>query len=281
MADENDAPDTGAEEVAEAKALGWADKDSWRGNPDEWVDAHEFLERGRGIMPVMRENNKRLLTEVGGLKAEMARQAEENRNMRAALAAIEKDREKDLQEGIKLERERIKKELAEASEAGDHARVAELTEEMAETARPAAPKDDDEQPPAQPKFHPEVEQWFNEHPDFVRNPRKTALANAIIAEKRQAGDTRVGRVFLDDVASEVDKFFGDQAPPSRDSKVAGGGGGSRSSGGSGGGKSYADLPADAKATCDRMANRLVGQGRAHKDIGSWRKSYAEQYFAQE
>ena len=60
------------------------------------------------------------------------------------------------------------------------------------------------------------------------------------------------------------------------SKVEAGRTGGGASGG--GGKSYNDLPADAKAACDGYNNTLVGKGRLHPDIESWRKAYAADYF---
>ena len=72
-------------------------------------------------------------------------------------------------------------------------------------------------------------------------------------------------------------------PPARGTdKVQGGRGPSGGGGGSGGRqKTYADLPADAKAACDSYASKLVGPGRAHKDLASWQAQYAKDFFAGE
>ncbi len=115
--------------------------------------------------------------------------------------------------------------------------------------------------------------------EFMADPRRVALANAITVELRAAGDKTVGAVFLDTVASEVDKALG--ARRGGVTRVASGAGSARREAGGGGGvtKTYADLPAEAKAACDSMSKRLVGPNRKHKDEASWRASYTKQYFS--
>jgi len=269
-------------EVTEAKALGWADRDSWRGKPEDWVDARQFLERGNQLLPMLRENNKRLVAEVGGLKAEMLRQRETQRAAEAALAALQASHEEDLKAAREAEREALKEEIRRASEEGDHAAIAEATVKLTElgAAEKAAAKAkvNGEQPPANPMQDAAIKAWFDAHPEMLDN-RRAALGNAIIAEMRQKGDMRMGTAILDDVAKEVEKVFGAHTVPARDGKVDGGNtGGGRDGGGGPTKKGYAELPPDAKAACSRMAGRLVGQGRAHKDLASWQASYAKQYW---
>ena len=40
----------------------------------------------------------------------------------------------------------------------------------------------------------------------------------------------------------------------------------------------AKAPADAKDACDRQAKKLVGEGRAFKDMKSWQSYYANLYY---
>jgi len=43
-------------------------------------------------------------------------------------------------------------------------------------------------------------------------------------------------------------------------------------------KSYAALPAEAKAACDAEVNRFVGPGKKYQTADAWRARYAEIYF---
>lgn len=282
MADETE---VSQEQVAEATSLGWAPKEKWKGAPEKWVDADQFLSRGMGIHH-LRDKNTRLenqlqltTNELDGIKTSL-------QAANAAIEALEESRAEDVKEQVDAARTELKAQLETASRDGDHKGVADLTDKLVQlnTADAAAgdkgdkgDKGDTKQ--VKPVVHPEVVQWYKDNPDFA-NPRKNALATAIGMEMRAAGDTSVGKVFLDKIAAEVDKMLGAPGGQRRDSKVEAGNGGGGRGGDNGGGatKTYADLPAEAKAACDKMAGRLVGANRAHKDVASWRASYTKQFF---
>src|SRR3990172_12212288 len=57
----------------EARQLGWTPKEEWKGNPEKWIDAKAFVERGQEIMPILRSNNKRLQQEVSELRGELGK----------------------------------------------------------------------------------------------------------------------------------------------------------------------------------------------------------------
>lgn len=268
------------EELQEAGSMGWADKDKWRGKPEDWVDAKTFLEKGRQVLPIVRASNDRL---KGQLDAEaQARRELEGRlaASEATLAALEEAHEADTAAQVEAARAELKTQLAEASREGDHEAVADLTQKMTDLAGKAPEKKEDKKPVMQQqKAPPEIIQWYKDNPEFINDPRSVALGNVISQELRQKGVTIVGPAFLDMVAAEVEKERGKPQSRRAAGKVEGGNGGAggRSDDG-GGGKTYADLPADAKAACDKAANRLVGANRAHKDVASWRASYVKQYY---
>lgn len=287
MADEGEVQAT-AEELQEARELGWADKDQWKGNPEHWVDARTFLERGRHVLPIVVENNKRLKGELSTLNSRLESVNTALRSAQATIDALEESRTADLLEAAEAARAKLKSELAEASREGRHEDVADLTVKLTELGQaeedPKKKKgaEDEEQARRQAdEVSPAFRAWAAENPDFVADRRKLALANVISQELRDSGNKLVGKEFMDLVADKVDEVFG--ARGGRTTKAESGGGGGRNgpNGGGGSGKTYADLPADAKAACDRAAKRVVGEGRAHKTIDSWRKVYTEKYYAQE
>lgn len=269
--------------LAEAHALGWADKDQWRGDPEAWVDAATFVKKGREIVPMLRKNNEKLLQKTQQTDAELARTREQLKAMEATVKALEESRQADVQAQVEARLASIRSELAQANRDGDYERAAELTEELTDAkAKLAAPaKKEEKSTTNAPSFQipPEIQTWYTQNAEFAQNSRKLALANVIGAEIRAENPNLLGVAFLEEVKARVEQEFGGVARPN---KTAGNGGGSRSSagGGGGGGKSYADLPAEAKAACEKMAKTLVGPDRAHKTIDSWRKVYTEKYFQQ-
>ncbi len=283
MAEENEVTEA---EIQEAKGLGWADEGSWKGPKEQWVDARTFLEKGRHVLPIMAERNKQLKGQVDSLTGRLTAAEAAVQAANAAIAAIQESQEADVKEQVEEARKELKAQLAAASREGDHDQVADLTDQLTRlnTAEDSADDDKDKGKgkggntagSVIPALHPEMVQWFKDNPTFMGSQRHVALANVIAQEMRNDGDARVGKLFMDDVATEVEKTLGTV----RQSKSeAGNGGGGRRGGGGEAGKSFADLPADAKEACDRQAKRLVGPNRAHKDLDSWRKSYAKQYFS--
>ena len=74
------APDDVPEVETRARALGWTDKDSFRGDPNKWIPADEFVRRGEEVMPILRQNNK-------ALERKLAEQASEMRRLQELIAA--------------------------------------------------------------------------------------------------------------------------------------------------------------------------------------------------
>lgn len=262
----------------EAALMGWTAKEEFKGNPDKWVDAAAFVEKGKQILPILQKNNERLMGTVSQLTGQISALDGSLKAANAAIEALQESHSEDVKAQVEEAKARLRTELAEASRAGDHERVAEVTEKMTElrTAEAAPVEKKDVVKPPQ-KFVPsqEMRVWMDKNADFMLNPRKVALGNAVAAEFKAKGDTRTGPAFMDAVREEVELDLAGGRQRGGDGKVeASRGGGNRS----GGEKTYADLPADAKAACDAQATKLVGANRAHKDQASWRASYVKQYF---
>ncbi|NNE36085.1 MAG: hypothetical protein HKN13_12660, partial [Rhodothermales bacterium] len=62
---EQGAPETAERDFeSEARQDGWCPKEEWRGDPDKWVDAQEFVARGENIRPILQANNAKLKTQL-------------------------------------------------------------------------------------------------------------------------------------------------------------------------------------------------------------------------
>lgn len=267
------------------EVYGWMPKEEFKGRAEDWVDAPEYLEKARGVLPIVQANNRRLTREMAAIRDQNQRTEAALRAATAAINALEESHAETTEAQREETRAGLKAELAAASREGDHEKVADLTDQLTRlnTAEKRKPADDDDadlgtrRGPAIPAaMKAEIEGWYADNPDY-KTGRKAALSYAVSQEFRANGDLRQGAEFLDAVADEVEKSLGSKARAGH-SRVASDTGGRGRSSPANGGKSYADLPAEAKQACDRLAAKVVGPGKAHKDLASWRSSYVKQYY---
>ena len=268
----------GADVETQARQLGWVPQEEFRGEAEKWVDAETFVDKGRHIMPILQENNRRLTSELESVKARQAATDAALKAAQDALAEMEERHTIETQKAVDQARKDLKAQLRAASEAGDHDAIAELTDQLSlmqpQTEKPKPGKASEEAPPKL-ETPQELLDWQKDNPWFGVDNRKTAMANAIAVELRQKNSPLFGRAFYDAVAKEVEIFFNPPGDPRSDDKVEGSRGGS---GSAGGGKTYADLPADAKQACDADLRARVGKDKKYKTAADWRQRYADLYF---
>lgn len=281
---ENETLEEGESGETERKAteMGWLPKSEWKGNPDNWVDAAEFVKKGETFIPFLQHERKKLRGELDverqarqRLEQDLAATRENVESLKTFNAEMEKER-------VSRRKVEIGQELKAAREAGDDVKVAELQNELGEVVKPPAKTNGAEQPrqPAQPQIQPWVREFIDGNEDFFRNGRKVALFNAVMLEKRQAGDGRVGpdegTALLNEARDEVERALGGNArrqAPSRTEESRSGGGGRASSG-----TGYADLPPEARDQCDKQETKFVGERKAFKTQAEWRKHFTSEYF---
>lgn len=284
---EGQAPAATAEEIAEAREMGWVPKEQWKGlGGAEWLDAKEFLERGRNLMPVLAATNRRLKSEQAADRARMEELERTSRAQAAALAALQEESAEDAEAQRVATVAELKTKIAEAARNGDFDQVAEATAQLAEIAQKPTEKPattTQQQGPSQAEVEA-LKTWFDENPDYkVPGSPKELIARGISEQLRARGDRRVGVAFVQAVAEETEAYMARHFPGGGTvSRVAGSNGGTgRGTTQTSGQKTYADLPPDAKEYCERSARRFVGEGKKYKTAEAWRAGYAKQYFAQE
>lgn len=276
--------------VVEARQLGWVPKDEWRGDPERWTDAETFVQRGHDIMPILKQNNARLVGDVQRLSGEATELRKMLKDSQESIEALKTFSAEITATRVKEAKAEILGALKKAKEDGDTDAEVRLTDELtdlkvvereqkeAAKATPAAAP----APPAKEGVDPEFVAWTEVAANswFGRDERKTALAVVVAKELRADPKNKgiIGTAFYDMVGDEVAKVFGGE-PRSAASKVEGSRGGS--GGNSGGGskaKGYGDLPADAKAACDKQGKQFVGKS-GFKTEADWRSYYCAHYFA--
>lgn len=242
-----------AEVETKARSMGWVDKSEFRGDPDKWRPAEEFVERGENMVPLLRSQVKRQEREIAELKQTMQQFADyhsktEQRALEKAFATL-------------------KEQQAAAVAAGDGAAFVKVGEQIDELRKEAESK----KAPAQAERAPseaEFNEWLSRNTwanDVKLQNIGKGIADALVAD----GETARGVDLLDLVSKEIKQRYPEKFEnPRRNgaSSVEGAGSAPRK-----GGKSYADLPPEAKAACDRF----VKQGLTTKE------RYVKQFFDQE
>lgn len=277
-----------------ARNMGWKPKDEFPGDPEKWVEADEFVRRGEEVLPIVQASNRKLRESNEQMNARLIELERQNRANAAALEAIQEENRQQTVQTTERSIEVITVEIAAAREAGDVAREFQLIDERndAKEALKAAKqkpqvKQTMQQPNggADPAQTPEFQQFLKDNPwwqtDGVMRAASIEIQNQLYADGQiTAATPQADRLAM--VAEATLKKFGvkDNGRRQRASRVESGGG--PGTGGSEGeaGKTYADLPTEAKAACDKAAKRLTfGEGKRYKDLAAWRASYAKTYYS--
>lgn len=266
-----------AEVQAQAEKMGWIPPSRFKGDPERFIDADAYVERGETVLPIVKEHNRRLEAELAALRSENQTIAQTLSRAQTAIEEIEERHTVATQKAVEQARREVKAQLAAASEAGDHEGVAELTDQLTRLNVAGEPEEKKKETSAPYVPPPEMAAWNKDNPWFGKDEVKTALALGIAQKLRKGGEASTGRDFFNLVGEEVEKILGGKEEPPA-GKVEG----ARGSGGEGSGrtrgKTYSDMPKEAKDACEADVRQFVGPTKKYKTKAEWQTRYAELYF---
>lgn len=249
MSDELDnAPEVNQAEV-EAKQFGWMPLEEYKGNPDEWKDAETFLRRGKEINGFLRKDLEKIKEDNRKKEAELA-------EIRATMEEFRKYHNDTEARAYKRAVEELKAEKIEAIERGDGVRVVEIDDQIdqikeAQQTKPEAKKD------PVPGYDADYVSWAKSNLWFSTDAELQSLALLIGQEINATEPNIKGRAFYDEVSKRVkeavpEKF---ENPARNSSNVASSSDGRSPS--TKKKKGYSDLPAEAKAACDKFVKQKL------------------------
>lgn len=266
----SDEIDPAVQTEAKARQMGWVPLEKFKGDPAKWRPAEDYIARGEEVLPILKHNNRQLLDKLTGLEATVESLKAAKAEADESMEALRKYHEETAQREYDRAMRDLKAAKIDAIREGDHERAAQLEGQIDTLKEPAKlPEPKRTTQTTTPQENPVVTQWLADNAEMMADKEKKAYAMGMVSYLRAMGDTRQDRAFLDEVSDMVKQKYAEPAPRQ---KVEGGGTRPRS-----GVKTYADLPADAKAACDKMSAKLVGENRAFKTQEEWRKSYTEHY----
>lgn len=275
--------DQNQEVETEARNMGWLPKEQFKGNPDHWVDAAEFVERGKHVMPLLLANNKRLQRELLTRDQQIATLAQQLNGATSAIEKLERHYTEANRRAVENAKIQLKAELKEARANNDVDAEFEIRDKLDElnkaTDKAEAANPQPAKPSNNPELSPEFKEWQSRNDWFGVDHKKTKAINRIAEDLRDEGSELVGVAFLDECVRILDA----QNAPARkaeNSPVSKVDGVSRSTRPSGL-RSFADLPPEAKQACREDADDLVGPGKRFSTMKDWENHYTNIYFSQQ
>lgn len=280
--------DQGNPEVEKsARALGWVPQDKFKGNPEKWVDAQEFMDRADNLMPILRENNRRLKADLLTRDTEIGTLKDKLQGMETAVEKLQRHYTDANKRAVENAKRQLKDELKQAREDNDvdaELEIQERLDAVRKTEQDLAEEDKKKKdpPPNTPedKTDPEVKAWAAENPWFGQDKKKTKAFLRLGEDLRDDGLELTGREFLEECLRVYEEQYGEEEPePKRRqiSKVEGTGNGAR---GGKGKNSWGDLPKEAQQACLDDVDTLVGPNKKFKTVDEWKKEYVKIYYSE-
>lgn len=284
-ADNANAVDNADDSEAQARRLGWAPREKWRGRPEEFVEADEFLRRGREVLPIVqsqvdkaRAENEQLKRELAQTRADFDRRVKTTERMTARLL--------EQQQAQLTEEFEAKKRAAAA--AGDTAAYDNIRRQedrayakIAEDAKAAKEAPDVQTPPQQP---PEVQDWAKKNDWFFRDKALAMEAEALhIALLRDhpglALQENLERV-TNTIRSRYPDKFGEPAaatPRERNFSAVEGGSSAQRGASNSRERGWKELPSEDRAACDQLIERGYLKGDPKKARENYARTYWQEY----
>ena len=252
--DDNTPPvdDSSDEEKERASRMGWADEDRFRGDPNKWVPAKEFLRRGEELMPILRER--------------LHKQDDEIKDLRSELRGVVRQHERQVREEMESKFEQRKREAVESADTDAYDEVSKEERAWREKQAPAATEE-----PQQ--LNDVFEGWRSENERFDKDPDIAAtLDGMVVAITTRDPKLRGTREALDQATDRVKRAYPEKFENPNRRRPGGVEGARGPAAARGGKKTYADLPAAAKAKCNEYLE---------KNWVSSKEEYVTEYFNEE
>jgi len=268
------------EVLHEAESQGWVPKDRYRGNERDWVDAETFVKRGREILPILKKHNENLVKDLQHTKDQLREFRETAEEFKKYQKETYERKASDYEKQIKD----LRDSRAQAISDGDGTKVNALDDALDEAkdnlheAKQAA-KDVIKNKPelentAPAGIDPGLQVWLDRNSWFGTDRRMTSIVNGIGESLRLDFPGLKGQPFLDKLDEVLAEEFPSKFGSGKTKRSSGNGspvesGSGRQGRGGGSSQSYDNLPADAKAACDRFVKQKITTREEYVQNYAW------------
>lgn len=200
-----------------ARDQGWRPKEEWEGDPDQWVDAKEFVYRGE-LMNRISEQNRQI-------KNLQKRHTTEVQDLKKKLLKLGEQWTKDTMSNLEADIEAAEQMYEEAVRNEDSARATKIREYMKDLQnkkgdlKTASDEiEQDKQSSELPQFTPLQEdviehvrnKYMPENPWYGKDPVLTNVFNTIGDQFIEQGDYMSGEELVNDIHEELKRRFPDR-----------------------------------------------------------------------
>jgi hypothetical protein len=247
------------EVVDRARGMGHRSKEEWRGDPEKWVPADKYVERGETLIPIM--------------KSQMGKYENKITNLEAQVESQKKTTEKLLKMGETVQKrayEQAKRDLTQQQvQAVSDGNVEEWQKlEDKKDSLPQPEVIEAEKPVESPVF----DQWHTGNEWYLKDEDMTDFANLHGQKLQNQNPNMPYDQVLQTVEAKIKETFPAKFQnPNREIPSTVDGSVNRQVAEKTNGQSYNDLDANAKAMC----NQNVEQG-LYKSKEDWTKAYFEE-----
>jgi len=221
------------DEVKFATLQGWTDKESYKGDPERWKTAKQFVEDGNKHATILKERNKKLVDQVSELQTTMTKLVDDQNSQK--------------EKAVKKAINELKIQKAEAINESDGEKVNQIDEEidrLKEETKPTTPS------------NPEFDAWLANNSWYDTDMEMKGEANMYAKAYIDAGSFKTMQEVYKAVERKIKREFPDRFENPNKKEPSAMSEGSHSKTSSKAGNSYSDLPQDAKAACDRFVKTI-------------------------
>jgi hypothetical protein len=292
-----------------ARDMGWVPQTEWRGSPDAWRPADQFVKRGEEVLPIVRSNLERerrkvqeLESTVRDLPSKIRAEVEQSYAERfkrlegMSRLALEKQREKIWHDFEEKKRAAVADGNMQAYDTYNQEQRRALSEFHAETEveEPEPPARQNGAPQPATQAPPEVNDWLRQNTWFASDKVMAAYATEEHGRlMREMPGLSIEENLKRTREATMEKFperFGitPQAKPTASQHAPAVEGGGRQAGASSArARGWNDLPPEAKASAEKfikqdglfLPNGMDPEAASESDIKKARDAYAKDYWS--
>src|SRR3990167_8194923 len=281
-------PAVPAEVETKARDMGWVPKEQYRGDPERWKPADEFVRRGEEVLPIVNAENRRLKERLNRVETESAEKIANLERMNGIALKAQRSQ-------IESQYESLKEKAVELGDtkqyrAADKAQKDALKEFDAAATEPAKENGKGKTKTGLPADEEAVlDDWLKTNESWYKSPKLQGAADEAWVDVMR----EMPGAPLADTLAEIKARVAEEFPTAFGRKTNGGGsrvegaGGRGPSGNEGGGEAWGKLPAEAKQQAERFIKEGIfdppgkkkGEALTPAQLKAAREAYAEQYFS--
>ena len=228
---------------ARAREMGWTPKEEFKGDPDKWVEAKDWIERA----PLYDNKQNPFFDEMKKLRRR-------SRTLEKTVDELKQHYSKVEETAYQRAVETLKQQKLTALEEGDHKAVIQIDDkidELKEQKRTAV---------SEPKIDPVFETWLENNPWYDNDPKMRAYADEVGVRFAQDNPGRAVHDVFEYAAERVQSRFADKIRNSKREQPAAVEAG-RTSPGKSGKPRWSDMPEHFQ----RAGDKFVRQGIMTRD----------------